>query len=168
MSSLKKINVPERGKSSGTVLRGRLFRKRVSLSLGLGVLIFLVLSYNLTYPAEGEVTSAYESILFRFGTYGFSGNLYTLGIALLLYLWFSFYGERDLFFSKSLTVLSIMFGLLNAAAIHLFYRNTLLWHAASAMLLFLLQLRNTDCLLWQVKALRAPDMCVLHIALTMR
>ena len=126
------------GKYSSTCA-ANLSAKRVCISLGLAVLIFLVLNYNLTYPKEGQVTSAWESIMFRFGTYGFSGNLYTLGIAMLLYLWFSVYGELGLFFSKSLTLLSVIFGLLNAAAMHLFYRNTLLWHAASAMLLFLLQ-----------------------------
>ena len=113
--------------------------KRFLRALILAIIIFIALTYNLSYPAEGQIQSPYESILFRFGSYGFSGNLYTFGIAWLLYLWFSFFGEKELFRSKSMTVLATLFGLLNAAALHLFYRNTLPRHSLSAAALFLAQ-----------------------------
>lgn len=110
--------------------------KRALLSLALAVIIFLALTYNLAFPPDGLVSTPYESIQYRYGSYGFRGNLYTFGIAALLYLWFRFFGYRALFSSRSLNLLAVLFGLLNAAALHLFYRNLLPGYSASAALLF--------------------------------
>ncbi len=123
----------------GSPIPAELSIRRMLISLGLAVIFFIALTYNLAYPSEGQITSSYESILYRFGTYGFNGNLYTLGIACLLYLWFSFFGVKELIHSKSLTVLAILFGLLNTASLHLFYRNTLPRHSLSTIVLFVLQ-----------------------------
>ena len=129
-----KLSLPENNQLFRFFL---LSKKRLVLSCSMAIVIFLALSYNLSFPvSEDVVSSPNDSILFRFHTYGAQGVLYTFGIAALLYLWFSFFGAAALIRSKSLVVLAVLFGLLNTAALHLFYRNMLPRHSVSATVLF--------------------------------
>ena len=113
--------------------------RRAVCSAALAVIIYLAMAYDLSVPA-GDASSVFSVILLsHLHTYGAGSDLLVLGIAAPLYLWFQFFGVKTLFVSPVLSVLAVLFGLLNTAALHLFYRNTLPWGSALTWLLFLLQ-----------------------------
>ena len=120
-------------------MRGLVSKKRLACLLGLAVITYLTMAYDLSVPA-GDAASGLSGILLdHLHTYGAGPVLLVLGIAALLVLWFRLFGVKSLFASPALCVLAVLFGLLNAAALHLFYRNTLPWGSVLTWLLFLLQ-----------------------------
>ena len=120
-------------------MRKPVSKKRLVCFLGLAVITYLALAYDLSVPAGDAASRLPVILLDHLHTYGGAHVLLVLGIAALLVLWFQFFGVKALFASPALCVLSVLFGLLNAAALHLFYRNTLPWGSALTWLLFFLQ-----------------------------
>ena len=120
-------------------MREPVSKKRITCLLGLAIIIFLALAYDLSVPASGVVLDLGAAILAHLHTYGVQQVLCVLGIWALLVLWFQFFGVKALFASPVLCVLAVLFGLLNTAALHLFYRNTLPWGSVRTWLLFFLQ-----------------------------
>ena len=120
-------------------MREPVSKKRITCLLGLAVIIFLALAYDLSIPASRSDLDLGAAILAHLHTYGVQQVLSVLGIWALLVLWFSCFKAKALFRSPFLVLLSVLFGLLNAAALHLFYRNTLPWGSALTWLLFFLQ-----------------------------
>lgn len=120
-------------------MREAVSKEKLACLLGLAVITYLALAYDLSVPAGDTASGLPVILLDHLHTYGARHFLLVLGIATLLVLWCQSFGVKTLFASLVLCVLAVLFGLLNTAALHLFYRNTLPWGSVLTWLLFFLQ-----------------------------
>ena len=87
--------------------------------------LFLILSVDLRISVSDSGTQWFGAFLSAFHTYGLPANIFTVALSVGLYFWFRFFGYRVFRYSKSLTGIALVFGMLNTAALYLFHRDAL-------------------------------------------
>jgi len=113
-------------------------RSRIVKCLIMAVIIYLAFCYDLTWHQGSEKVNIYDRVIGILPGYGLLGNLFTIGLAMILYMSFTRFGDSVLFQSKAVFSIAVVFGLLNAGAWQMFYRDSLPG-SAKGFFLFLVQ-----------------------------
>ena len=101
-------------------------------------ILFITLSWDLALPIESSY-SVSEKIIAALKTYGIINNIFTISMALFLYVWFVYFRKISKEQNMSDYIISGIFGLLNTCAYYLFYRNRFPELTICSQALFLIQ-----------------------------